>query len=79
MLILRPKKVVLFPEIGWVKNFLAPIRPHEWNVYENIYFLFQKNTHTNKKISTSKFIRTNLRFFSVSYFSTKKSAVRVVF
>ena len=30
-----------------------------------IYFLFQK-TYKNKKISTSKFIRTNLHFFSLS-------------
>ena len=31
---------------------------------ENICFLFEKNTHTNKKISTGKFISTNLRFFA---------------
>ena len=42
--------------------FLSLTRPHKPNVYEDIYFLFQKKTHTNKKISTSKFIRTNLRF-----------------
>ena len=47
-LTIRPKKVVLFPEIGHVKIFLSPTRPHKSNVYENIYFLFQKNTHTNK-------------------------------
>ena len=36
------KKVALFPEIGRVKNFLS-------NVYENIYFLFQKNTQKQQK------------------------------
>ena len=43
-----PKKVVLFPEIGRMKNFLSPTFPHKSNVYENIYFLFQK-THTKQK------------------------------
>ena len=51
------KKVALFPEIGRVKNFLS-------NVYENIYFCFKKTHRNNKKISTSKIIRTNLHFFS---------------
>ena len=46
---LGAKKVVLFPKIGRVNFFLSPTRPHKSNVYENIYFLFQKNTHTNKK------------------------------
>ena len=61
---LRPKKVALFPEIGWVKKFLSPTQLHKSNVYENIYFLFQQNTHTQtlKKISTCKFIR--FTFFS---------------
>ena len=49
----RPKKVVLFPEIDRVKNFLSPNRPHMSNVYENIYFC-SKKTHTNKKSSTSQ-------------------------
>ena len=26
--IIRPKKVVVFPEIGWVKHFLSLTRPH---------------------------------------------------
>ena len=79
----RPKKVILFPEIGLVKFFLSPTRPHKSNVY-NTYFLFQENTQT-KKNSTSKFIRTNLHFVlqtmkdRVFCFSTKNSAVRVVF
>ena len=59
--IIRPKKVVLFPEIGCVKIILSLTRPHMSNVYDNIFILFQKNI--NKKISSSKFIRTNLRFF----------------
>ena len=62
---IRPKKkIVLFPEIGRVKIFLSPTRPYKSNVYENIYFFFKKNTHTNKKISTNKFIATNLRLFA---------------
>ena len=31
------KKVILFPEIGWVKIFSSPTRPHKSNVYENTY------------------------------------------
>ena len=60
---LRPKQVVLFPEFGLINIFLSPTRPHKLNVYENIYFLFQKTHIQNKKISTNKFIGTNLRFF----------------
>ena len=45
---LRPKKVVLFSEIGRVKIFLSPTCPHKSNVYENIYFLIQKNTPKQK-------------------------------
>ena len=51
------KKVVLFPEIGQVNKILSPTLPHKSNVFENIYLVFQKNTQTNKKISTSKFLR----------------------
>ena len=36
----RPKKVVLFSEIGRVKFFLSTTRPRQSNVYEDIYFLF---------------------------------------
>ena len=60
---LRPKKVVLFPEIGRVKFFLSFTRLRKSSVYENIYILFQKTHTQTKKIPTSKFIRTNLRFF----------------
>ena len=59
----KKKRVVLFPEICRVKNFLSPTCPHKSNVYENIHFLFQKKTHTNKKSSTGRFTCANLRFF----------------
>ena len=79
------KKVVLFPEIGRVKSFLSPSRPHKPNLYEYIYFLHQKNTHTNKTISLANlFVRIYI-FFHLknkrwgSCFSTKKSAAGVVF
>ena len=36
-LFLLGKKVVLFPEIGRVKFFLSPTRPHKSNAYEYIY------------------------------------------
>ena len=29
--------------------FLSPIRPHKSSVHKNIYFLFQKKTHTHKQ------------------------------
>ena len=46
-------------------------------MYENT--LFQKKHAHKQKISTSKLIRTNLRFFTFPCISTKKSAVRVIF
>ena len=56
------KKVVLLPEIGRVKSFYyLPVRIHRMCM--TIYIICFKKTHTNKKIRTSKFIRTNLRFF----------------
>ena len=45
---IKKKKVVLFPEICRVKIFLSPTLPDMSNVYENIYFLFQKNTRKQK-------------------------------
>ena len=81
-----PKKVVLFPEIGPVKIFLSPTRPHKWTVRENTCSLFQNNTH----IQTEKVPLPNL-FFRIYVFSLqtikgralcvlkKKGAVRVVF
>ena len=51
----RPKKLVLFPEIGQAEFFLSRHHPHKSNVYENMYFLFQKTTH----IQTKKFRLAN--------------------
>ena len=48
-ILIRPKKVGLFLEIGRVKKKLSPTRPHESNVYENIYFLCQKTRTQTKK------------------------------
>ena len=80
---IRSKKVVLFPEIDWVKKILSPTRPHMSNVYKNIYFLFQK-THAKKKFPLANlFLR--IYVFSLqaikdkdSLFFNKKSTVRVV-
>ena len=85
--IFRPKKKVdLFREIGRVKFLLSPTRPHESNVYENIYFLFQKKTHTQTKKLPLANLFVRIYVFSLQTitgralcFSTKKSAVRVVF
>ena len=60
--------------------FLSPTRPHKSNLYENIYFLFQKSTQRNKKISASKFIFTiQIIKDTALCFSTMKSVVRVFF
>ena len=82
------EKVVLFLEISHVKIFLSPTYPLKSNVYENIYFLFQKthtHTHTHKTF-TSKSIRTNVSFFPSKKikdrafcFSTKKVLVQQFF
>ena len=53
---MRPKKVVLFPEISRLK-ILYHLPAHISRMCMYLY-LFKKHTHTN-----SKFIRTNLRFF----------------
>ena len=55
--IIRPKKVVLFPEIGCVKIILSLIRPHMSNVYDNIFILFQKNTQTKNFPVASLFVQ----------------------
>ena len=60
---IKKKKVVLFPEICRVKIFLSPNLPHMSNVYENIYFLFQK-----KHTQTKKFQLANL-FVQIYFFS----------
>ena len=80
------EKVVLFLEISHVKIFLSPTYPLKSNVYQNIYFLFQKtHTHTHKTF-TSKSIRTNASFFPSKKkkdrafcFSTKKVLVQQFF
>ena len=69
-----------------MKIFLSPTYPLKSNVYENIYFLFQK-THTHMhKTFTSKSIRTNASFFPSKKikdrafcFSTKKVLVQQFF
>ena len=82
---LGQKKVVLSPEIGWMKIVLSPTRPRKSNVCENIYFLFQKNTHKLKyfhwRIYSYEFTFLPLQAKKdrVLCFSIKKSAVRVVF
>ena len=84
-LFLLSKKVVLFPEIGRVKFFLSPTRPLKSNVYDIMYFLFQKKHAQTKKFPLAKlFVRVSV--FSLQTitdralcFSTKKTVVRVVF
>ena len=44
----RPKKVVLFLEIVWVKKILSLTRPHS-RIYQNIFFLFLKETNEKQK------------------------------
>ena len=56
------KKVVLFPQIDWVKIFYH-LPTTISSVCTRIYiFCFKKHTR-KQKIPTSKFIRTKLRFF----------------
>ena len=51
----RPKKVVLFPEIGRAKVFLSLTPPALLKLYQNIYFLFQKKKERkNTDIETNK-------------------------
>ena len=46
--ILRPKRVVLFPEIAWIKIFLSLTRPHS-RMCIRIYILnFKKQTNKQK-------------------------------
>ena len=77
----------MFPEIGRVKIFLSPTRPHKSNVYENIYLLFLKKMQTlAKKFPLENlFVRIYVFFLwnnkkgRALCFSTKKNAVSVVF
>ena len=72
---MRPKKVVLFPEISQVNIFLSPTRWHKSNVYESNYFWFQKKTHTHTHTNvTGKFIHTNL--YSYKKYSYKWSYIK---
>ena len=48
MLLGQKNKVVLFLQIGRVKTFFFPTHLHKSHLYENIYFLFQKNIHKQK-------------------------------
>ena len=61
--IIRPKKVVLFSEIGCVKILLSLTRPPMSNVYDNIFILFQKNTQTKKFPVASLFVQIYVFFF----------------
>ena len=55
--------MVLFPEIGRVKIFLSPTRAHKLDVYENIYFLFQKTYAQTKKFPQANlFVRIYVFF-----------------
>ena len=66
-----PKKTSLVSRIGRLKNFCYHLPGGISRMCMRIYiFCFKK---TNKKISTSKFIRTNLLFFP-SNNKRKKSA-----
>ena len=53
---IRPKKVVLFPEIGRVKKILSLTRPHSQICIRIYIFLFQRTSskQTNKKQETKK-------------------------
>ena len=47
---LGPKKIALFPEIGWGKIFSSLTRPHSRMCIRIYIFCFkQKNTHTETK------------------------------
>ena len=77
----------MFPEIGRVKIFLSPTRPHKSNVYENIYLLFLKKMQTQAKkfplenlfVRIYVFFLWNNKKGRALCFSTKKNAVSVVF
>ena len=46
---IRPKKVVLSPEIGEVKTFFITHPPAQSNVCQNTYFKKQTNKQTKSK------------------------------
>ena len=70
----RPKKVVLFPEIGRAKIFLSPTRPHKSKVYENIYIYF----FISKKTQTKK-IHQQICSYECTFFSSKQKKGLFVF
>ena len=43
---LRPKKVVLFPEIAWMKIFSSFTHPHRRMCIRTYIFCFKQKTHT---------------------------------
>ena len=50
----RPKKVVLFPEIGRAKFVLITYPPALSKLYQNVYFLFQKKKEKKKHRHANK-------------------------
>ena len=57
------KKSFLFSGNRPRENFLSPTRPHKSNVFENIYFLFQKtHTQTNKILLANSFVQIYVFF-----------------
>ena len=65
--------------------FLSPTRPHKSNLYENIYFLFQKAHKETKKFPLANLF-ARIYVFTIQIikdtalcFSTMKSVVRVFF
>ena len=51
----RPKNVVLFPVIGWMKNFSSLTRPHSRICIRTYIFLFQiKKLHKQKAKETNE-------------------------
>ena len=51
-MVVRPKKVVLFPEIGRVKNVLSLTRPHS-RMCIRIH-IFNLKKQTNKKVKKKR-------------------------
>ena len=58
-LLLRPKKVVLFPEIGWVKIFSSLTRLHSRMCSRLYIFNFKKKKTKKKHKKTKKAKETN--------------------
>ena len=56
------KKVVLFPEISRVTNFLSSTHPHKSNVYENIFCFKKTSTQTKKFPLANLFLQFYILF-----------------